>query len=141
MLESRPKALKYARIVAALATSRLIGLLLLTAPTTSIPSWYSITFGIGDVLTGIFAIPVAWALGRGGVRIYALAATWAALGFLDLVYAVAISTQVPGLYAGVSNFFGVGIIILPIAMVIQLVVLILLLTPPVAKYMGRSRTP
>ncbi len=137
MNEGAPATLKYARIVAALATSRLIGFVFLTAPSTTIPTWYSTTFAVGDVLTGIFALPVAWALGRGGVRTYALAVAWSLLGFFDLVYAVSIETQ-SGIYSGVSNFLGVGIVVLPIAMVIQFVVFMLLMSPSVSRYMARK---
>ena len=140
MNQSVPKALRYARIFAGIAVIRLIGLVLFTAPSTSIPSYYSTTFGLGDVLTGVFALPVAWALGRGGIRTYALATTWAFVGFIDLVYAVTIATQA-GLFNAISNFFGTGIIILPIAMIIQLIVLGLLLTGPVSKYMARPMSP
>ena len=140
MNQSAPKALRYARIVAAIAVTRLIGLVLLTAPSSTIPSYYSMTFGLGDALTGVFALPVAWALGRGGIRTYALAMTWAFAGFIDLVYAVTIATQA-GLFNAVGNFLGAGIIILPIAIIVQLVVMGLLLTGPVSKYMARPMAP
>jgi len=140
MNQSVPKALRYARIIAAIAVTRLIGLLLLSAPISSIPTYYTATFGLGDALTGIFAIPIAWALGRGGVRTYALAITWAFAGLIDLVYAVSIATQA-GLFNAISNFFGAGIVILPISIIIQLIILGLLLTKPVGKYMARSSSP
>ena len=134
-----PKALKYAQILAAIAVVRLIGLILFTAPSATIPTYYSTTFALGDTLTGIFALPVAWALGRGGVRTYALATIWAFAGFIDLVYALSIATQA-SLFNAIGNFLGVGLIVLPIAIIIQLAVLGLLLTGPVSQYMAKSRS-
>ncbi len=117
MNRSVPRLLRYARILAAIAVIRLIGLILLTAPNTTIPTWYTTTFGLGDALTGIFALPVAWILGRRSIRSYALAITWAFAGLIDLLYAISIATEA-GLFNAISNFLGIGIIILPIAIII-----------------------
>jgi hypothetical protein len=134
-----PKLLRWARIVSAVAVTRLIGLILLSGLQKGvIPAYYATTFGAGDVLVGITAIPVAYALGRGGIRAYALAVAWAVGGILDILYATAIASQAPGLFASVSDFLGAGLIVLPIALIIQFVVLVFLLSPSVSRYMTRS---
>lgn len=133
-----PKALRWARIVAAVAVARLIGLILISGEQSGIPAYYANTFGVGDALVGLTAIPVAYALGRGGIRTYGLAVGWAIAGILDILYAIAIAGQAPGLLTSVSNYLGVGLVVLPIALIIQFVVLALLLTPSVSRYMARK---
>jgi hypothetical protein len=49
---------------------------------------FAVPAGIGDVLVGILAVPVALYLNRGTVRGRAIALAWNALGILDLVVAI-----------------------------------------------------
>ena len=45
--------------------------------------------GIGDILTGVFALPIAWLVLRGGERYKGLFVAWTAFGILDLIVAPA----------------------------------------------------
>ncbi len=45
--------------------------------------------GYGDILTGVFALPVAWLVLRGGERYKWLFVAWTAFGILDLIVAPA----------------------------------------------------
>jgi hypothetical protein len=140
-MPTAPKAFRWARILTGVAVIRVIGLILISGQQSgAIPTYYAYTFASGDLLVGITAIPLAWALGRGGLRTYGLAVAWAVAGELDLLYAFAIASQATGLFSSLSSFLGVGLIILPIGLILQLAILALLLTPSVPRHMARSST-
>lgn len=50
---------------------------------------FALSAGIGDVITGVLALPVAWLVLRGGGRHKRLFVSWTAFGVLDLVVAPA----------------------------------------------------
>ena len=45
--------------------------------------------GIGDIITGVLALPIAWLVLRGGERYKGLFVAWSAFGILDLIVAPA----------------------------------------------------
>jgi hypothetical protein len=138
-LASAPRPLRLARIVTAIAASRIVGIaLLLGWQNGTIPAYYAVTFAAGDFLVGLTALPLAYALGRGGIRAYGIAVAWCIVGLVDTAYAISIATQA-GLFSAVSDLLGPGIVVLPIAVVIQLVVLALLLDGAVPRYMAREK--
>ena len=50
---------------------------------------FALNAGIGDVITGIFAVPVAWLVLRGGERYKWVFYSWTAFGIIDLIVAPA----------------------------------------------------
>ena len=49
--------------------------------------------GWGDIITGVFAIPLAWAAARGALNLQRLIGAWNAFGTLDLTVAVTLGTM------------------------------------------------
>jgi hypothetical protein len=49
--------------------------------------------GWGDIITGIFAIPLVWAVARGAPNLRGLIGAWNAFGTLDLIVAVTLGTM------------------------------------------------
>ncbi|MEM7334481.1 MAG: hypothetical protein AAF490_20565 [Chloroflexota bacterium] len=62
---------------------------------------FAINAGIGDVLTGVFALGVGWAVFKYGARMRWLFYSWTAFGILDLVLAM--------MSAGVFGFAAKGV--------------------------------
>jgi hypothetical protein len=54
-----------------------------------LPREFALPAGSGDVLVGLLALPVAWAVRRGSKRALTAAYVWNALGILDFVVAMA----------------------------------------------------
>ena len=50
---------------------------------------FALNAGIGDIITGVLALPVAWLVLRGGERHKRLFVAWTAFGILDLIVAPA----------------------------------------------------
>lgn len=129
-----PKTLRYARYLMVILVLRLLGSLLIVAGFNGqLPSYFAVPFGIGDTTVGLTALPVAYMLGRGGVRTYALALVWDVAGLVDLLLAAGVTTY-GGAFGAVSAFFGPAIVLLPIDIVVHFVILGLLLTPAVARH-------
>jgi hypothetical protein len=62
-----------------------------------LPAPFAPIAGWGDILVGVAALPVAWAMSRFGARMRRLALVWNALGLLDLVTAIGLgATSAPG---------------------------------------------
>jgi len=69
---------------------------------------------------------------------YALALVWDVAGLVDLLLAAGVTTY-GGIFGAVNNFFGPGIVLLPIDIVLHFVILALLLGSPVARHFaGKS---
>jgi len=49
--------------------------------------------GRGDIITGIFAIPLAWVAARGARNLHRLIGAWNTFGTLDLIVAVTLGTM------------------------------------------------
>lgn len=138
-MQAPPKTIRYLRILMAIIILRLLGALFFPAAANgTLASYFAIPFGIGDFLTGLFAIPLVYYLPKGGVRTYALTMAWNIAGLFDLLLAAAVST-LGGLYPAVSAFFGPAIVLLPIDIVDHIVILALLLTGSVSAYFARTR--
>ncbi len=119
---------------------RLLGSLLIVAGFNgTLPSYFAVPFGIGDTTIGLTALPVAYMLGRGGVRTYALALVWDVTGLADLLLAAGVTTF-GGIFAAVNSFFGPGIVLLPIDIVLHFVILGLLLSAPVASHFAAKNS-
>jgi hypothetical protein len=70
---------------------RIIGaLFLMLAAAGRLSGPFPYSAGLGDIITGAFAIPLARAVGRGGVLPRKAIASWNLLGTLDLVAAVSL---------------------------------------------------
>ena len=48
---------------------------------------FALNAGIGDIITGVFALPIAWLVFRNGKRSKWLFIAWSAFGILDLIVA------------------------------------------------------
>ncbi|MGL5852175.1 MAG: hypothetical protein ACRCZD_15455, partial [Phycicoccus sp.] len=68
---------------------RVLGFLFIVPYLTSglLTQGFALNAGIGDILTGVFAVPVAWLVARGGRRYTWLFVAWTAFGILDLIVA------------------------------------------------------
>ncbi len=129
-----PRALRYVRYLMVFFVLRLLGSLLVVAGFNGqLASYFAVPFGIGDTLIGLTALPVAYSLGRGGVRTYALALVWDVAGLADLLLAAGVTTY-GGIFGAVNNFFGPGIVLLPIDIVLHFVILGLLLSSSMARH-------
>jgi hypothetical protein len=90
------KQVKYNKITAllvAVQTYRIIGVVFLLALTQGIfePA-FAIPAGVGDILVGVTAIPIAISLWRGYSWSKSAAVVWSVLGITDLVYAVTLGS-------------------------------------------------
>ena len=54
-----------------------------------LPAPFAPSAGWGDIFVGLTALPLAWSIARFGPRVRALALAWNAIGFVDLVAAIA----------------------------------------------------
>lgn len=89
---------------------------------------------------GVTAIPVWYALGRGGRTTYVLTVAWVTFGLVDLVYAV-VDGALSGQIGPLSSLLGPGILAIPFNIAIQFATFVLLLTSSVQRYIGqRSMT-
>jgi hypothetical protein len=93
----RSKAM--ARIVDATPSSWLVGmqayrvigvLFLILWGTGQLPWQFALPAGIGDILVGILAVPIAWAASKGSARSIKAAYSWNLFGLLD--FAIALGT-------------------------------------------------
>lgn len=103
----------FRRTVLALPTELLIGLnayrllgvfILLLGVQGRVPGPFPYAAGLGDIITGVLALPVVMAMARGSSRLVPL--EWNAFGALDLVVALAL-----GVMTGPSplQIFGIGL--------------------------------
>ena len=89
MTERLPRTVRYARILIGIQIFRLIGLaFVIGLRNGTLPATFVIPASTGDALTAVTAPIVAFAMGRGGMRTWALALVWNALGLADLLNAV-----------------------------------------------------
>lgn len=73
---------------------RLVGaLFLFLAAAGRIDGPFPVSAGWGDIITGVFALPVAVMVARGAAKTSSLPALWNAFGALDLVAAVALGVM------------------------------------------------
>jgi hypothetical protein len=70
----------------ALNAIRLLGVLFVLP--TRLPAPFAPTAGWGDLVIGLTALPLAWAVARFGPRVRALALLWNAAGLADLIVAL-----------------------------------------------------
>ncbi len=131
-----PNALRYARILVAVQVTRLFGLILFSGIQSRVLPNTAALFGVGDALVGVTALPVWYALGRGGLRTYVLAVAWVTFGLVDLIYAV-IDGSLGGQLGALSNLLGVGIVAIPFNIIVQLITFGLLLNKSVLDHMTR----
>ncbi len=111
-----PRTLQYARIVIGIQIFRLIALSFIPLlQNGSIPATFAIPATTGDVLTAITAPIVAYGLGRGGVKTWAAALVWNALGLADLINAIGLGYLTGASTYLINNdlplFFAVGLAI------------------------------
>ena len=79
----------YARILIGIQVFRLVGVVFVFGlHNGTLPATFVIPASSGDALVAVSAPIVAWELGGGGVRMWALALIWNALGLADLLNAV-----------------------------------------------------
>ncbi len=130
-----PRILFYARIIMLEELTRLAGLNFLLSP-GSLPTYFTLPFGVGDTLTGLTAIFAIWALGKPGSRRYALALVWSALGLADLVLAASISS-ISNLLPAISAQLGPALFLLPVSISVHVVVIVIFLTRRVSGYMNK----
>ena len=131
-----PKAFRYARILVAVQITRLLGLILFSGIQSGLLPATAGLFAVGDGFVGVTAIPVWYALGRGGVRTYVLTIAWVTFGLVDLIYAV-VDGALGGQLGALSKVFGPGIVAIPLEIVIQAITFVLLLSPSVLRYATR----
>jgi hypothetical protein len=132
-----PKLLMYIRILMLVEITRLAGLLFLTIPNETVPAYFTLPFGLGDTLTGVFAVILALALGKGGVRTYGMAVAWSVFGVLDGLLGLGVAIN-SGLMPTISGILGPALIILPVGLVIGVVVFFLLMTKSVSQYLAHK---
>ena len=88
---------------------------------------FALNAGIGDVLTGLFAIPVAYLVLKGGKRYTWLFVAWTVFGILDLIVAPASAAYFGFSAEGVAPRFPITIIPLffgpPFGILIQIITL------------------
>jgi hypothetical protein len=101
-----------------------------------LPSYYAINFAPGDALVGLTAIPLAYTLGKGSVRTYAIAVGCCFVGIIDIVYPLTVSSLANPTEA-MTKLLGAGILALPVALVIDIAVFALLVTGSVTSYVTR----
>ncbi len=83
-----PSILKYARVLIAVQVLRLIGLSLVPLlQNNTLPASFVIPTVFGDTSTAVTAPVIAYALGRGGPKTWAVSLVWNSLGLVDLFYA------------------------------------------------------
>ena len=74
-----PRPVRYARILIGIQIFRLIGLAFVSGlQNGTLPATFVIPASTGDALTAVTAPIVAFALGRGGMRTWAVALVWSA---------------------------------------------------------------
>ena len=62
-----------------------------------LPAPFAPSAGWGDIFAGVTALPLAWSIARFGARVRAPAYLWNAIGFADLVIAIALgAVSAPG---------------------------------------------
>jgi hypothetical protein len=132
-----PKLLMYIRILMLVEITRLAGLLFLTIPNETVPAYFTLPFGLGDTLTGVFAVILALSLGKGGVRTYGMAVAWSVFGVLDGLLGLGVAIN-SGLMPTISGILGPALIILPVGLVIGVVVFFLLMTKSVSQYLAHK---
>ena len=88
-----PSGVRFSRILIGVQIFRLIGLVFIGGlQNGTLPAAFVIPASTGDALTGLTAPIVAFALGRGGMRRWAVALVWNALGLADLLNAVSLGS-------------------------------------------------
>ncbi len=93
MMGTLPRTVRYVRILIGIQIFRLIGLAFISGlQNGTLPATFVIPVSTGDALTAITAPIVAFALGRGGVRTWAAAIVWNALGLADLLNAFSLGS-------------------------------------------------
>lgn len=135
----QPRAFRYVRILTAVQTVRLAGLLLFVQlQVGNFPAYFAIPFGLGDAFIGVTAIPLAYLLRRGGIRTYALLLAWNIEGLADLLYAIAVASY-GGLTQTIMTNLPSVLVVAPSSIVLHVVLLYLLLTRTISNYFTRSR--
>jgi hypothetical protein len=88
-----PRTVRIVRILIGIQLFRLIGLAFITGlQNGTLPATFVIPASTGDALTAVTAPIVAFAMGRGGIRTWAVALVWNALGLADLLNAVSLGS-------------------------------------------------
>ena len=105
MTERLPRTVRYARILIGIQIFRLIGLaFVIGLRNGTLPATFVIPASTGDALTAVTAPIVAFAMGRGGMRTWALALVWNALGLADLLNAVSLGSLTGSTANIVANY-------------------------------------
>ncbi len=100
-----PRTVRYARILIGIQIFRLIGLaFVLGLRNGTLPATFVIPASTGDALTAVTAPIVAFAMGRGGMRTWAVALVWNALGLADLLNAVSLGSLTGSTANIVANY-------------------------------------
>src|SRR3989449_3860036 len=93
MTERLPRTVRYARILSGIQIFRLIGLVFVIGLRNgTFPAPFVTPASTGDALTAVTAPIVAFAMGRGGMRTWALALVWDALGLADPLDSVSLGS-------------------------------------------------
>jgi len=105
MTGTLPRTVRYARILIGIQIFRLIGLVFVFGLRNgTLPATFVIPASTGDALTAVTALIVAFAMGRGGMRTWALALVWNALGLADLLNAVSLASLTGSTANIVANY-------------------------------------
>ena len=100
-----PRTVRYVRILIGIQIFRLIGLAFVSGlQNGTLPAAFVIPASTGDALTAVTAPIVAFALGRGGMKTWAGALVWNALGLADLLNAVSLGSLTGSTANIVANY-------------------------------------
>jgi hypothetical protein len=133
---SPPSMLKLVRIMISIQAIRLAGLQLFIRAGI-FPSYFAYPFGAGDLFVGLLALPVAYSLGTRGVRRYALAISWNAVGLADLMFASIVASYA-GLNPIIMSDLQTALVVVPVSIVLHLLTITMLLTKPVMQFYSHT---
>jgi hypothetical protein len=122
--------MKLIRVMIGVQLFRLVGLtFLIESYRGNLPFSHGAPTGVGDAMIALTAPLIAYSLGRGGIKTWATALVWNALGITDLVYAI--TGGLLGLpdtqYVLTSYLVIVPTVFVPIAIILHIVTIVLLL--------------
>lgn len=130
--------LKLVRIMISIQVIRLAGLQLFIKGQAGIfPSYFAYPFGAGDLFVGLLALPVAYFLGTAGIRKYALAISWSAVGLVDLMLASIVASYA-GLNPAIVSDLQTALVVVPVSIVLHLLTITMLLTKPVMQFFSHT---
>src|SRR5438876_9882553 len=91
MTRRLPRTVRYVRILIGIQIFRLIGLAFVSGlQNGTLPATFVIPASTGDALTAVTAPIVAFALGRGGMKTWAVLFVWDVLGLAEMLNAVSL---------------------------------------------------